>query len=247
MNTTKTQDVLHKAWLYKILSAVYSDIYLAQNLYFKGGTCASMLGLLDRFSIDLDMDFVGKIEDMPALRERLEKIWVELGLEIKDQSKNTIQYFLKYPNTTGDRNTVAIDAVFPVPKANVYEAKKFIDIDRTIICQSVETMFANKLVAVLDRFEKHGAIAGRDIYDIQHFFSQGLSFNEAVIMERTGKNTKDFLVELIAFIEKHITEKILVQDLSNLLDADQLRKARKSLKQDTLIFLRTYVGMMGYN
>ncbi len=244
MKTIKTPDVLHKAWMYKILSAIYSDAHLAQNLYFKGGTCASMLGYLDRFSVDLDMDFVGKVEDISVVREKLEKIWVELGLEIKDQSKNTIQYFLKYPNATGDRNTLAIDAVFPVPKANIYEVKKFIDIDRTIICQSKETMFANKLVAVLDRFAKHGAIAGRDIYDIQHFFSQNFSFNEAVIMERTGKKTRDFLIELIAFIEKHITETILTQDLNNLLDADQLRKIRKSLKQNTLIFLKTYVGMM---
>ena len=241
MKTTKTQDVLHKAWLYKILSAVYSDIYLAQNLYFKGGTCASMLGYLDRFSVDLDMDFVGKAEDMPTIRERLEKIWIELGLEIKDQSKNTIQYFLKYPNNAGGRNTVAIDAVFPVPKANIYEPKKFVDIDRTIICQSKETMFGNKLVAVLDRWQRHGAIAGRDIYDIHHFFSQNFSFNEAVIRERTGKSTKDFLVELTAFIEKNVTETIITQDLSNLLDPDQLRKARKSLKQDTLIFLKTYL------
>lgn len=244
MKTTKIQDVLHKTWMYKILSAIYSDIYLAQNLYFKGGTCASMLGYLDRFSVDLDMDFVGKTEDMPAIRERLEKIWDDMGLEIKDQSKHTIQYFLKYSNTAGDRNTIAIDAVFPAPKANVYEAKKFVDIDRTIICQSKETMFANKLVAVLDRFEKHGSIAGRDIYDIHHFFSQNFSFDEAVIAERTGKKTKDFLIELIAFIEKHITEAIITQDLSNLLDTDQLRKARKSLIQDTLISLRTYVGMM---
>ena len=93
MKTIKQQDVIHKAWLYKILSAIYSDIYLAQNLYFKGGTCASMLGYLDRFSIDLDMDFVGKVEDIADVRKRLEDIWQELGLEIKDQSKNTIQYF----------------------------------------------------------------------------------------------------------------------------------------------------------
>src|SRR3990167_8903962 len=217
MKTIKTEDILHKAWLYKILTAVYSNIYLAQNLYFKGGTCASMLGYLDRFSVDLDMDFVGKTEDISTIRKKLEQIWVELGLEIKDQSKNTIQYFLKYPNATGQRNTIAIDAVFPVPKANVYESKKFVDIDRTIICQNVETMFANKLVAVMDRFEKHGAIAGRDIYDIHHFFSQNFSFSDAVIAERTGKKTKDFLFELVAFIEKHIKETILIQDLSNLL------------------------------
>ena len=96
-------------------------------------------------------------------------------------------------------------------------------------------------MAALDRWQKHQAVAGRDIYDIHHFFSQNFSFNEAVILERTGKKTKDFLTENIAFIEKHITETILAQDLSNLLDSNQLRKARKSLKQDTLIFLRTYL------
>ena len=58
----------------KILSAIYSDIYLAKNLYFKGGTCASMLGYLDRFSVDLDMDFVGKPEDMPVIRETGENL-----------------------------------------------------------------------------------------------------------------------------------------------------------------------------
>ena len=244
MKTTNSKDIMHKVWLYKILSAIYSDIYLAQNLYFKGGTCASMLGYLDRFSVDLDLDFLGKTEDVPAIRKMLEKIWVELGLEIKDQSKNTIQYFLKYPNKDGDRNTIAIDAVFPVPKANTYEPKRFVDIDRTIICQTKETMFANKLVAVLDRYEKHGAIAGRDIYDINHFFSQNFSFNDAVIKERTGKDTKIFLIELIDFIEKNITDMILTQDLSNLLDAEQLRDARKNLKKDALIYLRAYAGSL---
>src|SRR3989338_4509802 len=130
MNTTDKKDVLHKAWLYKVLSAVYADSFLAQNLYFKGVTCASMLGYLDRFSVDIDLDFVGKKGDIPAIRKILERIFVELGLEIKDQSKNTVQYFLKYPNTMGERNTLALDAVFPAPKAKVYQPKRFVDIYR---------------------------------------------------------------------------------------------------------------------
>ena len=244
MNTTDKKDVIHKAWLYKILSAVYADSFIAHNLYFKGGTCASMLGYLDRFSVDIDLDFVGNAKDIPALREILERIFSDLGLEIKDQSKNTIQYFLKYPNTAGERNTVAIDAVFPVPKANLYEPKRFIDIDRTIICQTKETMFGKKLVAVMDRLKKHGAIAGRDIYDVHHFFSHNFSFTEAVILERTGKKTKDFFQELTVFIEKHITDTILIQDLSNLLSPEQFRDARKNLKKNTLIFLRTYLNTL---
>lgn len=244
MKTTDKKDVIHKAWLYKILSAIYADSFLAQNLYFKGGTCASMLGYLDRFSVDIDIDFVGKQRDISAIRKILEHIFAGLDLEIKDQSKHTVQYFLKYPNTAGERNTVVIDAVFPVPKANLYEPKRFIDIDRTIICQTKETMFGNKLVAVMDRFLKHGAIAGRDIYDVHHFFSNSFSFSDAVIRERTGKETKDFLRELISFIETHITETILIQDLSNLLSPEQFRDARKNLKKNTLIFLKTYLSTL---
>lgn len=244
MKTTNKKDVIHKAWLYKVLSAVYADSFLAQNLYFKGGTCASMLGYLDRFSVDIDMDFVGKIKDIPVLRNILEPLFADVGLEIKDQSKNTIQYFLRYPNADGERSTLAIDAFFPVPKANTYEPKRFIDIDRTIICQTKETMFANKLVAVIDRFEKHGAIAGRDIYDIRHFFLRNFSFTEAVIRERTGMDTKAFLERLVSFIEAHITDTILTQDLNNLLSPEQFRDARKNLKKDTLIFLKTYISAL---
>jgi predicted nucleotidyltransferase component of viral defense system len=200
-----------------------------------------MLGYLDRFSVDLDFDYIGKVEDIINVRGILERIWTDLGLEIKDQSKNTIQYFLKYPNTQNERNTIAIDAFFPITKSNTYEPKHFIDIDRTIICQTRETMFGNKLVAILDRYEKHGAIAGRDMYDIHHFFSQNMTFNDAVIKERTDKEAKTFLMELIKFIDKNINETILIQDLGSLLNAEQMRKVRKSLKEETLMYLRLCV------
>ena len=49
-------DARHKAQLLRLLTAIVDSPYLSQNLYFKGGTCASMLGFLDRFSVDLDFD-----------------------------------------------------------------------------------------------------------------------------------------------------------------------------------------------
>ena len=45
---------------YRLLSAIYDNQILAGSLYFKGGTCVAMQGLLDRFSIDLDFDYVAK-------------------------------------------------------------------------------------------------------------------------------------------------------------------------------------------
>jgi len=53
------KDALHKAWLLRTLEAVADDVFLSQTLYFKGGTCASLLGWLPRFSVDLDFDYAG--------------------------------------------------------------------------------------------------------------------------------------------------------------------------------------------
>jgi predicted nucleotidyltransferase component of viral defense system len=47
--------------------------------------------------------------------------------------------------------------------------------------QTKATIFANKLVALLER------MANRDIYDVYFFFQRLWDINEAVIEERTGK------------------------------------------------------------
>jgi len=53
--------------------SIYDDPILTDNLYFKGGTCAAMLGYLDRFSVDLDFDYVGNEKNLEEIRKRMEK------------------------------------------------------------------------------------------------------------------------------------------------------------------------------
>jgi hypothetical protein len=71
-----------------------------------------------------------------------------------------------------------------------------------------------------------------------------LNYNEAVIKERTGKETKQFLSDLIVFIESHVTEDILNQDLNMLLTHQQFARVRKIIKAETLMFLRDEVQRM---
>ena len=233
----KSEDAIHKAWLYRLLSAVYDNPTLANALYFKGGTCAAMLGHLDRFSMDLDFDLAENKEDIKTVKQNLENIFKKISLEIKDQSKLVPQYFLKYDAPKNKRNTIKIDITMPPPKSNIYEAREFGEIDRIIPCQTIETMFANKLVAAIDRFKKNHSIAGRDIYDIRHFFIQGFSYNEKIIFERTGKTADIFFKKLIQFIKDRITEKILEQDLNTLLPREKFQRIRKILTRETLVFL----------
>lgn len=242
MQTSNKYDNIHKAWLYRVLEGIASDKYLPSVLYFKGGTCASMLGWLDRFSVDLDFDYGGKPEDVQKTRDSLEAIFADLGLSIKDKSQNGIQYFLKYENDKNNekiaRNTLKIDASFPLFASSKYISQRFLEIDRVFICQTKETMFSHKLCALMDRFEKTGHIAGRDLYDIHHFFMNGYNYDPAVIAERTGLSQKDFFSKLIIFIEKYVTDQIITEDLSSLLSPQQFKILRKVLKREVIQLLK---------
>ncbi len=233
------KDAIHKAWLYRLLTAISDNTELMGVLFFKGDTCAAMRGVLNRFSVDLDFDFIGGRAEMDTARKQLEGIFDNLGLSIKTQSSRVPQYFLKYPNSRlNERNTLKIDILAPPPEANKYEKVRMDDIDRILTCQTVPTMFANKLVALIDRYEKSGGIAGRDLYDINYFFLNGCTFERDVIRERRNiRSIKQYLEELTCFIEEHITQRVIDQDLNVLLTPSSFKAVRKTLKRETILFL----------
>jgi predicted nucleotidyltransferase component of viral defense system len=234
------KDAIHKAWLYRLLTAICDDTMLISVLYFKGGTCAAMRGLLDRFSIDLDFDYIGGVANLLTTHTRLEQVFNTLGLTIKTQSSLVPQYILKYPNSRyNERNTLNIDVAMPPPLANRYEKIRINEIDRILTCQTPGTMFANKLVAIIDRYEKSDGIAGRDIYDINHFFLIGNNIEYNVIKERRNvTSVKQYLEELIEFIDTQITQTNIDQDLNVLLPPVVFRRIRKTLKSETIVFLK---------
>ena len=231
------KDAVHKAWMFRVLRAVADDTHLTEVLVFKGGTCAAMRDFLDRFSVDLDFDYVGSADEMSAVQKRLEKLFSELGITIKDRSKEVPQYFLKYPAGENDRNTLEFEATTLASVANQVEKVRLLDIDRVFSCQTIETMFAHKLVALMDRYERHGSIAGRDVYDIHYFFMNGFSYTAEVIQDRRGVSVLKYLQELRTFIARRVTETIINQDLNMLLTPDQFQKIRHILKEETLAFL----------
>lgn len=136
---------------------------------FKGGTYASLRGVLDRFSIDLDFDLPdrSKKED---IRKRCYEIFTKLELEIKDESKRHLQFFLKYDALEGERNTLKLEINDDVSKYNGYEKVLLEQINMYCNGHTLDTMFANKLFACKARYDKNGKIAGRDFYDIYKFF-----------------------------------------------------------------------------
>jgi len=235
MINPKQSRAYHKIQLYRLLTKLIDDREIIPNISFKGGTCSSMLGFLDRFSVDLDFD-LNKNSNKEKIRNKLYLIFKELNLTIKDESKKALQFFLKYEAPLGQRNTIKLEIIDNPFRSIDYKPQYFKEIDRTIICQTIESMFSNKLVALTDRFKKRKTIAGRDVYDI-HFFSRGYNYKKQIIKERTKKEPVEYLKELKDFVEKRITQKIINQDLNLLLSDNKFQIIRKTLKTEVLMLI----------
>jgi predicted nucleotidyltransferase component of viral defense system len=238
----KPEDVLHKAQLLKLLAEIIDNNTLASKVYFKGGTCATMLGYLDRFSVDLDFD-LKKNADKSELLVEFKKIFKNLDLEVEKGDDKNLFFVLKYDAPKDRRNTLKLSVSDTFIKSNEYKNFFLAEIDRLVACQTIETMFANKLVAPIDRYNKHEKITGRDIYDIHHFFSNGYALEKEIIEERMKMSTEDYISKLIKFIEEKVTDRLLSEDLNMLLPYEKFVKIRKTLKPETLIFLRSVVKL----
>jgi predicted nucleotidyltransferase component of viral defense system len=232
----RREDIIHKSQLHRLLMEIVDQPLMAQTLAFKGGTCAAMLGFLDRFSVDLDFDVL-KNADETALRTVFHQVFDQLGFSVTLEYDMVLLFQLRYPSSPGKRSTLKVSASNIRVEANQYKVQYFQEIDRLINSHTIETMFANKLVAVTDRYTQHKTLAGRDIYDIHHFFVQGYAYHGAIIQERTGLEPKEYFGKLIDFIKKHVTQKIIDEDLNSLLPYKKFQQIRKILIPETLSML----------
>jgi predicted nucleotidyltransferase component of viral defense system len=232
----RPEDIIHKSYLHRLLMEIVDQPLMAQRLAFKGGSCAAMLGYLDRFSVDLDFDVL-EGADETELRKIFRQVFEQLGFSVTLEFDKVLFFQLRYPSSPGKRNTLRVGASNIRVASNQYKVQYFPEIDRLINSQTIETMFANKLVAVMDRYAQHQTIAGRDIYDIHHFFVQGYAYDGAVIRERTGMEPKEYFGNLIDFIREHVTQTIINEDLNSLMPNRQFQQVRKILIPETLSIL----------
>jgi len=249
----RPEDAFHKLQLYRLLIAVLDNRKLAQNIYFKGGSCAAMLGWLDRFSLDLDFD-LNPQANKDLLRKILTSVFKKLNFEIKEQNPKSLFFILRYQTRLPDgqakfnlRNTLKLGIIDYQVQANDYQALFLAEIDRYAVCQTKETMVANKLVSLTDRFEKYKVIAGRDLYDIHYFLSRGYSYKKEVIEERKKTSVNKYLNELKEFIKEKVTTKIINEDLSYLLTYEKFRAIRKTIKTETVFLINDEIKRVEQN
>lgn len=237
----RPEDIYHKSQLNRLLIEIVDEPILAHALGFKGGTCAAMLGYLDRFSVDLDFDCLAATS-ADNLRPIFHGIFDKLGLAITLENKKALFFQLRYSTSKGQRSALKVSASNRLAKANQYKVQFFPEIERLVNSQTIETMFANKLVAVTDRYKQHKSIAGRDIYDIHHFFTTGLAYNPRIIEERTSLSVQAYFTELIECIRKNINQTMINEDLNSLLPSKKFQQIRKILIPETISLLENAIS-----
>lgn len=217
----------HKNILIKILKDIYTDTTIAPLLGFKGGTCAYLFYNLNRFSLDLDFDLLGK-EKEDYIFKRILEIAKGYG-KIKEQRKKRFNLFILLSYEDGAPN-IKIEINLR-EFGSRYEIKSYLGISMKVIVP--EDMFAHKLVTMYERLGR----ANRDVFDVWFFFKNDWPINEEIIKKRTGMKLKEFLEKCIKGLEK-LPERGILAGMGELLNEKTKNWARKNLKKDLLFLLK---------
>lgn len=220
----------HRVKLVALLSA-FAQSKWVKHLWFKGWTLAYFFYWLDRFSTDLDFDCLWTVDEWTFIQDMT--IIIKLHWIIKDQYNklNTYFWLLDYES---HQMSIKIEINKRTRKNDIFQWQKLFGYE--ILCMDRSSMFTNKLVALTQRTKT----VCRDLYDINFFLRQWFPINEALILERTWKSTHDYLQEVMLFIQKTFTKKMLLAWLWELLDTKQKHFVKEQLIENTIELLKLY-------
>jgi len=230
----------HQLIMGQILKGIYTDVTISPLLGFKGGTCAYFFYNLPRFSVDLDFDLLMVNDDnQKMVFEKIVTILSKYG-EVKDQyiKRFTVFALLSYGD---DDHNIKVEINVRKLVENIqdhYEMKEYLGI--SMFVAKKDYLFASKLSALTLRNET----AMRDIFDIHYFAKSNWDINAEVIKERTGKATKEYLADCVAFIEK-VKDNQMLQGLGELVDSEKEKAwIRNHLKADSIFMLKNYMSVI---
>lgn len=221
---------IHRNLLLRILKKIYTDTTLGPILGFKGGTAVYLFYNLPRFSVDLDFDLLDK-EKEDFVYEKIEAIIKGFGtIKTQYKKRNTLFFILAYDDVS---HNIKVEISRRGWNAK-YELKNYLGV--SMLVMSREDMFANKLVALLDR----SSIASRDIYDVWFFLNNQWQINKDIVEGRTGMNFKEYIEKCIKFIEGYENKHIL-HGMGELLSEKQKIWAKEKLKDEVVFLLKLMI------
>ena len=229
----------HQLIMGQILKDIHTDVALAPLLGLKGGTCAYFFYGLPRFSVDLDFDLLAPgPENQKLIFSKIKLLLAKYG-EIKYGriKRFTVLFLISYGDA--DHNIkIEINTRGLLPNIKEqYELKEYLGI--SMLTAKRDYLFAGKLAALTLRTET----AMRDVYDIHYFAKNNLDINAEVLLAMTGKKSRDYLVNCVAFIEK-IRDNQISQGLGELLNIKEKNWVKGHLKAEAIFMLKNYIAAL---
>lgn len=203
----------------EILAVVFNSKF-GPHLSFLGGTCLRFIHKIERFSEDLDFDLIKAGLDHEALAKFIGKKLKELGFPSETtvkKTENVIVINVKFPEVMkemalsdlSDQKLKIKFEIDPSPFKNIrYESKQIFAYGKSfnIIANTLETLFAQKIIAIIFRpYQK-----GRDFYDLIWFLNQKNIEPNYEIFKEKGIDIKN-RQELIRFLEEQAKKSDLKQ------------------------------------
>ena len=221
----------HKFLMLQILRDIYSDLELANNLGFKGGTALMLFYHLPRFSVDLDFNFIhpDKVNET-GIYQKIREILLQYG-DIEDEAQKFFGPILVLNYGKGERKLKV--EISNRLYDNQYEVKTFMGINMLVML--VADMFAHKLCAILDRNE----LTNRDIFDCWFFMENRTPVNKNLIESRMKMNFSDYLQNCIDTLER-LSNKSLLNGIGDLIDEKMKNFVRTKMCSETITLLKFY-------
>jgi predicted nucleotidyltransferase component of viral defense system len=219
----------HKFFLVQVLKDIYSDIYLANHLGFKGGTALALFYDLPRFSVDLDFNLTGS-GDAGAVYEKLRLLALKYG-GIRDEAKKHFGLIVVLDYGEGERN-LKIE-ISNRQYGDNYEIRNYLGISVKVM--RLPDMFAHKLCALLDR----RALTNRDIFDCHFLMQRRTPVNKHIVEQRMNLDLASYLDKCIDAVE-NVNERRILSGLGELMDEETKSFVKNKLKGETISLLKLY-------
>ena len=219
----------HKFFLTQILKDIYTDIELANNLGFKGGTATMFFYDLPRMSTDLDFNLLEPTREK-TVYEKIRKILLKYG-KIYDEAMKFYGPVIVLDYGVGERKLKV--EISNRQWNNHYEIKNLLGINMQVMV--VADMFAHKLCALLDRDE----ITNRDIFDSWFFMQKQTPINKTIVEIRMKMPLADYIQKCIDNLE-NMNNRGMLNGLGELMNEDMKKFVRTKLRTETIYLLRFY-------
>jgi len=217
---------VHELNMKKILKEIFTS-EISDFLWFKWWTLAYFCYWLDRFSTDIDIDILDLWQEdkiINIVRKSLYKLW-----DVKNETlwKTLHRWIFRYDDRSMN---IKVELNKRIWQNNSY-GYQIIDWTK-ICCMKKESIFANKLVALYERMKN------RDLYDVHFFLENNFPLNEKIIIERTWKNKREILNELVELLPEHYQMNNILAELWEVLTDPQKIWMKNRAVDETIELLK---------